>query len=218
MIKTEEYESFRLSTGGLIYKLLSLLYIQQPGSYSLKRRHIALITLCWLPLLLLTAIDGNLFNTNIDSPFIYDLTPYVRYMIVLPLLINADVIIDKLIISVLQSISTSGILGDDNKDKYNKAVVMLSQRKDSVIADILILIFSYSVVLSSLSNLDELSVSTTFTNWITTHGDAGTQLTYAGWWFVLVSSPVLQIILYRWFWRFYLWVEFLLHLTRINLK
>ena len=218
MNKTDDYESFRLSTGGLIYRLLNLLHIQQPGSYCLKRRHLVLITLCWLPLLMLTAVEGTLFNTSIDSPFIYDLTPYVRYLIVLPLLINADIIIDQLIVSVLQSISTSGILGDDNKDKYNKAVEKLSQRKDSYIADIVIVVISYSVVLSYLTILEELNVSTVFTNWITTHGDAGTQLSNAGWWFVLVSSPVLQIILYRWFWRFYLWVEFLYRISRINLK
>ncbi len=218
MYNAEGFESFRLSTGGLVYRLLKLLHIQQPDNYSFKRRHIALITLCWLPLLLFTAIEGNLFNTSIDSPFIYDLTPYVRYLIVLPLLINADVIIDQLIISVLQSVSTSGILGDDNKEKYNKAIEKLSQRKDSYIADIVILVISYSVVLSYLSNLEELSVSTTFTNWIITHGDTGARLTHAGWWFLLVSSPVLQIILYRWFWRFYLWVEFLYRVSRIELK
>jgi hypothetical protein len=218
MYNVEDLKSFRLSTGGLVYKLLNLLHIQQPGRYSFKRRHIALITLCWLPLLLLTAIEGNLFNTSIDSPFIYDLSPYVRYLIVLPLLINADVIIDRLIISVLQSVSTSGILGDDNKDKYNKAVEKLSQRKDSYIADIVILVISYSVVLLFLNNLEELSAITTFTNWIIADGDAGARLTYAGWWYVLVSSPVLQIILYRWLWRFYLWVEFLFRISRIKLK
>lgn len=218
MYRTEDYESFRLSTGGLVYRFLNLLHIQQADSYSFKRRHIALITLCWLPLLLLTAIEGNLYNTSIDSPFIYDLTPYVRYLVILPLLINADIIIDQLIISVLQSVSTSGILGDDNKAQYNKAIEKLSQKKDSYIADIVILVISYSVVFSYLTNLEELSVSTTFTNWIITHGDTGARLTNAGWWFLLVSSPVLQIILYRWFWRFYLWVEFLFRVSRIDLK
>ena len=217
MNKVKDYESFRLSTGGLIYRLLNLLRIQQPESYSFKRRHITLIALCWLPLLLLTAIEGNLFNSSIDSPFIYDLIPYVRYLIVLPLLINADLIIDQLVVSVLQSISTSGILGSGNREKYNKAVEKLTQRKNSYIADIVILVISYGVVLSYLNNLEELSVSTTFTNWMIIQGDSGVQLSNAGWWYLLVSSPVLQLILYRWFWRFYLWIEFMFRISRIKL-
>ena len=218
MYNVEDFKSFNLSTGGLVYKLLNLLHIQQPGRYSFKRRHITLISLCWLPLLLLTGIEGNLFNTSIDTPFIYDLSPYVRYLIVLPLLINADEIIDQLIITVLQSVRTSGILGDNDKDKYNKAVEKLSQRKDSYIADIVILVISYGVVLLFLNNLEELRANATFTSWIISDGDTGAQLTNAGWWYVLVSSPVLQIILYRWFWRFYLWVEFLFRVSKIKLK
>jgi len=218
MYNLEGFASFRLSTGGLIYRLLNLLRIQLPGQYSFKRRHITLITLCWLPLLLLTATEGNLFSSSIDSPFIYDIIPYVRYLIVLPLLINADLIIDQLIVSVLQSISTSGILGNDNRDKYNKAVEKLTQRKDSYIADIVILLISYGVVLSYLNNLEELSVSTTFTNWMIIHSDTGARLSNAGWWYLLVSSPVLQIILYRWFWRFYLWIEFMFRVSRIKLN
>lgn len=122
----EDLESFKLSTGGLVYRLLNILRIQKPGQYSLKRRHLVLITLCWLPLLLLPAIEGNLYNTHIDLPFVFDLTPYVRYLIVLPLLINADVIIDQLILSILQSVSTSGILGDKNKHHFSEAVYKLS--------------------------------------------------------------------------------------------
>lgn len=218
MSSTDSFESFRLSTGGLVYRFLNLLRIQQAERYSFKRRHLVLIALCWVPLVLLTAIEGNLFNSSLDSPFIYDLTPYVRYLIVLPLLINADIIIDQLIISVLQSIRSSGILGEDNKERYYKAVEKFSQRKDSYFADIVIIVISYGVVLTYLAVMDELSTSTSFTNWIVTHGDAGAQLTQAGWWFVLVSSPVLQIILYRWLWRFYLWIEFLFRVSRLELK
>lgn len=218
MSSTDSFDSFRLSTGGLVYRFLNLLRIQQAERYSFKRRHLVLIALCWLPLVLLTAIEGNLFNSSLDSPFIYDLTPYVRYLIDLPLLINADIIIDQLIISVLQSIRSSGILGEDNKERYYKAVEKFSQRKDSYFADIVIIVISYGVVLTYLADMDELSASTAFTNWIVTHGDAGAQLTHAGWWFVLVSSPVLQIILYRWLWRFYLWIEFLFRVSRLELK
>ena len=213
----DEYDSFRLSTGGLFYRFFTRIHIQDPDNTTTIRRHAALVTLCWLPLILLTAIEGNLINSELDLPFIYDLKPYVRYLIVLPILIEADGIIDRLVSDVLLSISTSGILGDDGKDAYSKAVDQLAKRKDSNIADIVILIVIMIIALSLLANLDNLDVSSEFTSWMTVYGDSKTTLTYAGWWFLLVSSPILLIILFRWFWRFYLWSEFLYRVSRIKL-
>lgn len=218
MQNSQDYSSFRLSTGGLIYRFLNLLHIQDPGDYSIRRRIAFLMTLSWLPLLLLTALEGNLFNSGLDLPFLYDLKPYFRYLLALPLLIAADVMIDPLIASNLQSIGSSGILGDNNKEKYKAATEQLARRKDSFLADIVILVLVILIVLSFLANLEDLDVSTDFSNWTTVHSDAGPRLTYAGWWFLLISSPMLQIILFRWFWRFYLWAEFLFRISRIKLK
>ena len=74
------------------------------------------------------------------------------------------------------------------------------------------------IVLSLLANLDNLDVSSEFTSWMMVYGDSKTTLTYAGWWFLLVSSPILLITLFRWFWRFYLWSEFLYRVSRIKLN
>lgn len=214
----DEYNSFRLSAGGLIYRFFTSIRLQDPDKTTTLRRHSVLVTLSWLPLILLTAIEGNLVNSELDLPFIYDLKPYVRYLIVLPILIEADGIIDHLISDILRNISTSGILGDDGKNAYNKAVDQLAKRKDSNIADIVILIISMVIVLSLFANLENLDVSSEFTNWMTVYGDTKATLTYAGWWFILVSSPILQIALYRWFWRFYLWSEFLYRVSKIKLN
>ena len=118
----------------------------------------------------------------------------------------------------MQSISTSGILGSDNRDKYHKAVEKLTQRKNSYIADIVSLFLSFPLLFDPHFVAQGLNVSTTFTNWMITQSDTGARLSNAGWWYLLVSSPVLQIFLYRWFWRFYLWTEFMFRVFRIKLK
>lgn len=216
-MQDKEFESFRLSTGGLISRLFHLSRIQKPGAYSIHRRLILIIVLCWLPLVLLTAIEGNFYNTHIELPFIYDIQPYVRYLLILPFLIVAGTIIDPLIRYVIQSIGTSGILGDSNKVKFYETIEKLAQRKDSYAADIVIIIISYTIVLSFLANLEKFDASSEYTNWIVIKSESGVGLTLAGWWFILVSSPALQIILFRWFWRFYLWSHFLFQLSRIKL-
>jgi hypothetical protein len=176
------------------------------------------MAISWLPLFLLALFEGHLLNPELDVPFLYDMKTYVRFLLVIPLLIAADTIIDPLIASNLQSIGSSGIVGEDNKDQYNRAVEKLRFRKDAYLADIVIMGIAFLVVLSFLANLEDLDVSTDFTNWVTIQENSEVKLTLAGWWFLTISSPLLQILLFRWFWRFYLWGEFLFRVSRIKLK
>ncbi len=43
------------------------------------------------------------------------------------------------------------------------------------------------------------------------------RLTPAGWWLMLVSTPIFQFILLRWYFRFFLWFRFLFRVARLNL-
>lgn len=218
MQNTQDYGSFRISTGGLVYRLLTLLHIQDPSRYFIKRRIVFYMAISWIPLFLLALFEGHLLNPELDVPFLYDMKTYVRFLLALPLLIAADAIIDPLIASNLQSIGSSGIVGEDKKEQYFRAVKELRVRKDAYLADIVIMGIAFLVVLSFLANLEDLDVSTDFTNWVTIHENSEAKLTLAGWWFLTISSPLLQILLFRWFWRFYLWGEFLFRVSRIKLK
>jgi hypothetical protein len=44
------------------------------------------------------------------------------------------------------------------------------------------------------------------------------QPSLAGWWFGCVSLPLFQFILLRWYFRLFVWVRFLWHVSRIDLK
>ena len=211
-------EPFRLSTGGLFNSILLRLHIREPDYYSTRRRILVLMLICWLPLFLLAAYEGNLLNRNLDISFIYDLKPYVRFLIIVPLLIVSDALIDPLVASNLQSIGSSGLIGEEHENVYKKAVEQLKHRKDSYLADIVILLIIAVVVISFLVNLEDYDANNPFTHWSIVLENNESQLTYAGWWFILVSSPILQILLFRWFWRFYLWTAFLFRVSRLKLR
>jgi hypothetical protein len=42
--------------------------------------------------------------------------------------------------------------------------------------------------------------------------------TPAGWWYLLVSGPLFQFILFRWVWRFLLWATYLFRVSRLPLE
>jgi hypothetical protein len=66
--------------------------------------------------------------------------------------------------------------------------------------------------------LTDPDAETAFTHWSIARENNEPQITYAGWWLALISSPILQILLFRWLWRFYLWTEFLFRVSRIKLR
>ena len=47
---------------------------------------------------------------------------------------------------------------------------------------------------------------------------AGTTITAAGWWYILVSLPILFFLLLRWVWIFLLWAAFLFRVSRLDLE
>ena len=47
---------------------------------------------------------------------------------------------------------------------------------------------------------------------------AGRQLSAAGWWFVYVSLPLAQFILFRWYFRLFVWMRFLWQVSRCELS
>ena len=57
----------------------------------------------------------------------------------------------------------------------------------------------------------------TVTSWMWSAQDGEGRYTAAGWWYLLVSGPMFQIILFRWFWRFLIWAAFLYRVSRLSL-
>ena len=69
---------FRLSTGGLFYRLMRRLRLVEANRYLPWRRITLFIALTWLPLLILTAVDGTLTGSGVNITFIRDTVPHAR--------------------------------------------------------------------------------------------------------------------------------------------
>jgi len=217
MKATSRSDTFKLSTGGFFYSLFVQSHTQKPGQYSTRRRIIVLSAFSWLPLFLLAAIEGNLINDKLAISFVNDLRPYIRYFVALPLLIVADKIVDPLIAGVIRTVEKSGLLPKEKKADFKKAFEILDRRNDSFIADFVIIGLTIMATWGYLSNLRSLDVYVENSTWVSIIKGDQYQITNAGWWFLVISSPLLQIILYRWLWRFLIWCEFMFRVSRIDL-
>src|SRR5271168_849509 len=81
---------FSLIVGGPLYQLLLRSGLLQPPLAFLQRRVLALTVIAWVPLALLSAIDGRLLPGHGVGSFLYGVECHVRLLVVLPLLFAAE--------------------------------------------------------------------------------------------------------------------------------
>ena len=206
----------RLSTGGLFYKLLLRLHLVEENRYHPWRRIVLFTGLTWLPLLILSTIEGTLFNGGTGIAFLRDPVPHVRYLIALPLLVIADWFIDPYVANIVRHFQISGPVPDNAKPDYRNAVEKLIRQRDAAWVDVVILGLSFGLVWM-LTQLGITSLDSPSTSWILKSSSETARLTPAGWWFLIVSIPFILFVLSRWIWRLIIWIGFMNRVSRLPL-
>ncbi len=207
---------FKISTGGLLYTLLLRTGIIEEGKYHTRRTILFFIGITWLPLLILTALEGSIYKTGAGFSFFTDINPHVRFLIAVPILLLAGQIIDPLVGAVVQHISTSGILPESSRAKFTPALDNMTRRRDSIWADVIILVIAATISMLARPGYGETELEKVST-WLWTTDGKSLSISSAGWWYFLFAAPLAQIVLYRWIWRFILWIGFLYHVSRTRL-
>ena len=87
--------------------------------------------------------------------------------------------------------------------------------RNSVTAELLLLAFVYIV---GVGFVWRTQVALDVTSWYGTQVDGSLSPSLAGWWMGLVSLPVLQFLLLRWYFRLFIWARFLWQMSRIELR
>src|SRR5277367_4441693 len=88
-------ESFSLTQGGLIYRLQLRFRPGQEERSRILRRALLAIGVAWLPLVVLSIIQGSAYGKQLQIPFFRDFAVNVRFLVALPILILAEPWIDR---------------------------------------------------------------------------------------------------------------------------
>ena len=81
--------------------------------------------------MVLTLIDGTFYTSEITIPFIKDVTPFVRGLIVIPLLVMADNLIEPMMARVLKYLKVSGVVTDSEKEYLSSAAEKMTRQMNS---------------------------------------------------------------------------------------
>lgn len=215
LVGDQQLDRYRLSLaqGGPLYRLLLFVRLSGPNLQMLRRRIAALLAVAWLPLMVLTTLEGHLWG-GIGVSFLDDIGAQVRCLIALPLLIVAERVVHRWMRNSIPMFIERGIVGDMQRDDFADAIASARRSLQSVSAELALLALVYIVGFSGGLPATNLAVAT----WRNTLADGHGNTTLAGWWFVLVSLPLFQFLMLRWYFRLLVWWRFLWQVSRFKLK
>jgi hypothetical protein len=205
---------FSLVLGGPLYQLWLRSRLARPPLDLLHRRVVAFAVVCWLPLSILAVIGGQLLPAGDGRvPLLYDIEAHVRFLIVLPVLIGAEIPVHQRIRGVLQQFLTRGIVRPEDRPRFEALIASAQGLRNSVALEIALLVLVYTV--GHWLWVGEIALDRT--NWISRPGTDSLALTLPGYWYVWVSIPLFQFILMRWYLRLFIWYRLLWQISRLDL-
>jgi len=178
------------------------------------RLALVLAAFTWGPLVVLSTVQGLAFRGYVDEPFFGDITPHIRFLFALPLLILADLIVGPNIVRVAGQFVASGLVPDRCLPQFENAIDAAVKLRDSNLTELIILAIAY---ITTAYNINR-EIATGVSSWLAIGGTSAHNFTLTGWWYVLLSVPVYQFFVFRWVIRLVIWMVFLFRVSRLDLE
>ena len=208
----QEVPDFSLVLGGPLYQLLRRSHLEGSAMELLHRRVIASILLTWVPLLLLSTFGRGAAGAGRIS-FFHDIEVHVRFLVALPILIVAELLVHSRIRPMVRRFVDLRIVQPADMPRFRKAIDSAARIRDSVFVELTLVAAVYTLGLWAWNSRTDLGLMT----WYALPGGRW-KLTPAGYWYVFVSLPVFQFILLRWYMRLWIWFRFLWQVNRLKLN
>jgi hypothetical protein len=203
---------FSIVEGGPLYRLQLRLGLMNQRAPRILRRAVMFALVAWVPLLILSAVQGVLIK-NVRIPFLYDPSTYSRFLFSVPLLIVAEIVIGPRIAAATTQFITSRLIPESHYADFDTAIADCLRLRDSTVAEVIILAITYVGAFAALRIF-----STEVSAWNSLASGSVHWFTLAGYWYALVSIPIFQFLVYRWLWRAFIWCKFLWRVSKLDLQ
>ena len=210
-----ESPDFSLVLGGPLFQLLRRSHLSGDALELMRRRIIIIPLLAWLPLLVLSALEGRALGGNVAVPFLLDVEAHARFLVALPLLIVAELVVHQRMRFVVRQFLERNLIPASALTRFEAAIASASRLRNSVLVEVLLIAFVYVVgVLIIWRQYMALATAT----WYAVPTGEGLQLSLTGVWYGYVSLPIYQFLLVRWYFRMFIWARFLWQVSRLDLS
>ena len=210
-----DYGEFSLVLGGPLFQLLRRAHLSDETLTLVRQRIILFSLLTWLPLLVLSALEGKAFGSGVGVPFLLDLEVHARFLVAVPLLVAAELVVHNRMRFLIAEFLERNLIPERALARFKTVIASELQLRNSVLAEVLLLGFVYiGGVLIIWRHYITLDAPT----WYATPLAGGSTLSFAGIWYGYISLPVFQFLLCRWYFQIFIWIRFLWQVSRIDLS
>jgi len=207
-------DDFSLVLGGPLFQALRRARLTGDALQLVRRRIVALATIAWVPLFVLSAAEGTAWGQAVAVPFLHDIDVHARFLMALPLLIISEIVVHHRMRPVVTQFMTLGLVPPALRERFDAAVQSAMRLRNSMVAELLLFAIVYGVGILVLWRYYMPLAAPT---WYATPIAGGRQLQLAGWWYFLVSLPLVQFLLLRWYFRIFIWGRFLWQVSRLDI-
>src|SRR6185503_8773321 len=131
---------FSLVLGGPLYQLFRRTRLSGDGLELLHRRMVAIVLLAWLPLVVLSVLAPP--PVAIAIPFLRDCDAQARFLVALPLLVWAELIVHQRMGGVSRNFLARGIVRAEDVPRYRSAIASATRVRNSVVLELGLLILA----------------------------------------------------------------------------
>jgi hypothetical protein len=200
---------YAFASGGILWKVLDRPKFEAKSLREQIYVVAGLVLVCWLPLAVLSVF--NLGLNQFYLLFIRDVSTHVRFLFVLPLFVVSRRYVNKAFDQAINFFYETGIVDSRNSSELEQLMRRLDRWKKSKIVDGVIIVLVYLPFFLQDQRPD--GTTSAYAPW----HFVDDRITPAGWWYLLLSLPVLHLLLYRWMYTIFLWMIFLRKIARLNL-
>ncbi len=207
---------FLIAHGGPFYELQRRLGLLHEHALNAGRRALIAVALAWGVPLLLAILAGHAWGpVAAQRPYLLDLGVWARFVVAVGVLILSERLVEQRLRAVQAQFLRAPLLAPELRADAAGAVLRALRRRDSRIAELVILVLAFLLPLAGA----ELKLAADPSLWLAQADVDGVRhLTAAGWWCMLVSGPLFWFLLLRWLWRHLVWGLLLRDVSRLKLR
>jgi hypothetical protein len=197
-------EDFSLALGGPLYQLYLRSHLARAPLDLLRRRVIVISLICWFPLLLLSVLQGNAFH-GVSVPFLSDIEVHIRFLVCIPLLVIAELIVHKRLVLVVEQFIDRNIVNLEDRARFSEIIASTMRMRNSVLFEIVLLALCFTAG----DWVWKQGLSLEGSSWYSARFAGEMHLTAAGYWYEFLALPIFRFLVLRWYFRLFLWYLFL---------
>jgi hypothetical protein len=204
---------FSLVLGGPLFQLLRRARLSDNALTLVRKRIVVIALIAWVPLALLSTLEGNALR-GMQVPFLLDFEIHIRFLLALPLLIAAELVVHSRMRSILQVFRDRELVPESETSRFEAAVASAMRWRNSMVTELSLIVLVYGLGIQVVWR-EFLSLGTE--TWFAIPSANGGTLSLAGYWFGYVSLPIYQFLLLRWYFRLFIWGRFLWQISKVKL-